>query len=281
MRLEQAVRRSHQPPRIVFGPGQHGQQLAVGFFRHGVLAELRADFLAAAPQGAVAGGHVLHRPQLGQVAAHAILGRRQSGRGLVQIGLGQMDGLGQLVDHALRLGVAEFLKLGAKPFEDGLVERHRAGPVVRPHVEIEDLGLAELRALGGDEFDILAGLDHVAFGGPGGRVMAAGGRPDLTERRGEYVMALDHFENGLLDRFHFLGVAELARRTLAARGLVADDQRLRGFPGGLVHHGIDSHNRGDRHGGQKPHFNVDSKRPEQLPRTQNGRLCELHENLGD
>ena len=111
MRFQQPVGRGHEPAGIVLGLRQDGEQFPVDFFGRGVLAKLRADLLAAATQGAVAGGHVLHRTQFGQVAAHAILGRRQRGGRLVQVGLGQVDGLAQFVDHALGLGVAELLEL--------------------------------------------------------------------------------------------------------------------------------------------------------------------------
>ena len=99
-------------PGSSWASAKHGEQFRLAFSAAAFSRSWRADFLAAAPQGAVAGGHVLHRTQLGQIAAHAILGRGQRGGRLVQIGLGQVDGLGQFVDHALGLGVAELLELG-------------------------------------------------------------------------------------------------------------------------------------------------------------------------
>ena len=103
MRIQQAIRHGHQPAGIVFGLGQDGQQLPVALFRRGVLAELAADVFAAPPQGAVAAGHLLHRSQLGQVAAHAMLGRSQGGGRFVQVGLRQANRLAQFVDHARAL----------------------------------------------------------------------------------------------------------------------------------------------------------------------------------
>ncbi len=143
-------------PGIVLGLRPRRRAIPGWPFRPRRSRGVGADLLAAATQGAVAGGHVLHRTQLGQVAAHAILGRRQRGGRLVQVGLRQADGLAQLVDHALGLGVAELLELGLQLLEDGLVQGHRSGAVFRPHGEIEHFGLAELGPLGRNELDVLA-----------------------------------------------------------------------------------------------------------------------------
>ena len=50
------------------------------------------------------------------------LGSGQRGGGRAEVGLGRVDRLEQLVDHALRLGVAKLLELLLKLSADGAVQ---------------------------------------------------------------------------------------------------------------------------------------------------------------
>ena len=112
LRFQQPVGHRHEAAGIGLRVDGRGQQFSIGFLRRGVLAELGADLFAASPQGAVAGGQVLHRAELAQVGPHAAFGRPQRGGRLVQIGPGQADGLRKLVHHALGFHVAQLPETG-------------------------------------------------------------------------------------------------------------------------------------------------------------------------
>ena len=91
-----------------------------------------------------------------------------------------------------------------------------------------------------------------------------GRRPDLLQCRPQHAAALGHLQNRLLNGLHLVGIAELAGRFFRIRRLVANHQGLRGFPGRVADHGINSHRRGNDHGRQEPPLHVDAKQMEHV-----------------
>ena len=173
--------------------------------------------------------------------------------------MSQADCFAKLIDHALRFGVAKLLKLRLKLLENGLVQRHRPARSSAWAVKIEYLGLAELGALGRNQGHVFSCGGNVAVRRPSRRGFVSGRSANLAQRRGQQTAAFGHFEDRFLSGLHLVGIAELARRLFGVRGLVANDQGLRSFPGVVMGECVYADNRGDRRGRHEPEPNVGSQ----------------------
>ena len=140
--------------------------------------------------------------------------------------------------------------------------------VVVADVEIEDFGGAELGPLGRHERDHVAELLDIGGGG---------GRTDFHQRGTQDGAALDQLEDGFLDGLHFVGTVELAQAALAGGRFVAEDEGLRGLPGGLAGQGV--HGRDDRHQRRRrqPARAMDCQETDDFLRTGERGLVGVHE----
>ena len=120
------------------------------------------------------------------------------------------------------------------------------GAVLIADLQVKDLRGAELHALGRGDFHGLLQAFHVVVGGPGGGPGVIGRRADFHQRRLEHAVALGQLHDRFLNALQVFGPAELARFRLAADGLVAHDQGLRGLPGLGRKQGIGHRGRGDQ-----------------------------------
>ena len=89
---------------------------------------------------------------------------------------------------------------------------------------------------------------------------AIGRRADFHQRRLEHAVALGQLHDRFLNALQVFGPAELARFRLAADGLVAHDQGLRGLPGLGRNQGIGHRGRGGQQRDNGPPPPVDDQK---------------------
>ena len=128
LRFQQPAGTGQQPAWIIQRSLEQLQQFLVRIDRSPVRAQLGFDFAGLTPQTAFVAGSFVEDSQLGQVGAGLALDRRQRFGRSIQVGLGQRNGLGQLVDHALIFLIPQVVELLFELPADRTVQRDRTAP---------------------------------------------------------------------------------------------------------------------------------------------------------
>ncbi len=169
------------------------------------------------------------RSQLGKILADRFLQLGEAIGGGIEVFLVEVDGLRELVNHALARWRG-MLERDLQLIGDGGGELFGPIAVRGFDLDVEHFGRADFHALGGRHFDFAAEINDVLRRGVGRRIAIVPGRTDLSQGRGQDAVALAHFENCFVLGFQLLGIAEFAERVGVAGGLVAKGKGLRGFP---------------------------------------------------
>ena len=265
----QSGRHGQQSLRIALCRLQYVQKLLIGLDGCLHAAQLGGDLRQRAPQSAVAVTGVSERPNFGQIGAQLLFDFRQPGGGRLQIGAGQLGGLDQLVDHALRPDVAQMLVTLLKPLAYRPAQGQCPRSVAVLHFQVEHFGLAELCPFGRNQTHPLAKrIDVFRIRKGAERFAIPAGSADLFQCIGQDCTAAEQFQQRFLGCFHVFDLAELAQRRVLAYRFAADDQRLAGRPGIGFDDCIAGHGNSHNHRRYQPPFAVVVEQPEAVDCTE-------------